>query len=311
MNPSAFFSYSWDDENHKRWVRDLAARLRKDSIDVKLDQWETAPGDQLPHFMEKSIRENDYVVIVCTPNYKHKSDNRTGGVGYEGDIMTSEIFVGKNQRKFIPILRGDRTGSLPSWLAGKYFVDFTSTTFYEQSYSDLLTTILNARETAPPLGEPKTSITPIVANKTNNKTDPFEFIDIKIKGVIVDEVTSPRNDGTAGSALYNVPFELSAEPPMEWRHLFVNNWDRPPEFSTRHRPGIATVYGRKVSLNGTTIDEVEQVHRKTLILALNETNKQMRQIMESRRSEHLQKESRANQHRENIKNVSDRLKFDD
>lgn len=82
--PNAFVSYSWDDEAHKTWVRDLSTRLRGDGVNVTLDQWATAPGDQLPQFMESAVRENDYVLIVCMPLYKEKSDKRLGGVGYEG-----------------------------------------------------------------------------------------------------------------------------------------------------------------------------------------------------------------------------------
>ena len=37
-HPTAFISYSWDDESHKSWVKELAARLRKDGVDVKLDR---------------------------------------------------------------------------------------------------------------------------------------------------------------------------------------------------------------------------------------------------------------------------------
>jgi len=88
MRPTAFISYSWDSDTHKKWVSDLGTRLRADGIDTKLDQWHAIPGDQLPHFMEREIRENQYVIIVCTPKYKVKSDDRKGGVGYEGDIMT-------------------------------------------------------------------------------------------------------------------------------------------------------------------------------------------------------------------------------
>jgi hypothetical protein len=43
---------------------------------VTLDQWELQPGDQLPAFMERAVRENDYVLIVCTPLYKRRSDER-------------------------------------------------------------------------------------------------------------------------------------------------------------------------------------------------------------------------------------------
>ena len=79
MIPSAFISYSWDNEGHKKWVKVLATKLRGEGIDIKLDQWETIPGDQLPHFMEKSIRENDYILIICTPKYKNKSDKEIRG----------------------------------------------------------------------------------------------------------------------------------------------------------------------------------------------------------------------------------------
>jgi hypothetical protein len=69
MSRSAFISYSWDDDAHKEWVRSLAERLRTDGVDVMLDRWAAVPGDQLPAFMERAIRENQFVVIVCTPRY--------------------------------------------------------------------------------------------------------------------------------------------------------------------------------------------------------------------------------------------------
>ena len=69
-NPTAFISYAWENSEAQKWVKDLATKLRTDGVDVKLDQWEVVPRDQLPHFMEKSVRENDLVLIVCTPKYK-------------------------------------------------------------------------------------------------------------------------------------------------------------------------------------------------------------------------------------------------
>jgi hypothetical protein len=122
--PTAFVSYSWDAPEHQRWVRDLAARLRLDGVETVLDQWHAAPGDQLPAFMEKSVRESQFVLVVCTPKYKLKSDGRHGGVGYEGDIMTAEVFTGTQRRKFIPILHsGNWQEAAPSWLLGSYYID--------------------------------------------------------------------------------------------------------------------------------------------------------------------------------------------
>lgn len=147
----AFLSYSWDDEAHRSWVLELSKRLRKDGIESILDQWHAIPGDNLPQFMETAIRENDFVIIICTPKYKQKADKRQGGVGYEGDIMTGEAFVLENRRKFIPILRqGEWKISAPSWLLGSYYLDFRGNNF-ENNYSILKATLHNRLPEPPPV----------------------------------------------------------------------------------------------------------------------------------------------------------------
>ena len=119
--PKAFISYSWEDEKHRVWVLELATRLRSNGVETILDQWHMAPGDQLSDFMERAVRENDYVLIICTPRYKERANGRIGGVGYEGDIMTAEALTSRNHRKFIPILRkGNWRDAAPSWVSGKY-----------------------------------------------------------------------------------------------------------------------------------------------------------------------------------------------
>ena len=124
-HPTAFISYSWDGEEHRSWVRDFATRLRADGISVTLDQWHAAPGDQLPAFMETAIRDHDLILLICTPKYKERSDGRTGGVGYEGDVMTAEVLARQNQRKFIPILRkGDWQEAAPSWVLANTTLTF-------------------------------------------------------------------------------------------------------------------------------------------------------------------------------------------
>ena len=133
--PRVFVSYSWDDEHHLKWVHDFAARLRADGIDAVIDLWRVVLGDQLPHFMERAVRENDFVLIVCTPRYKERSDSRVGGVGYEGDIMTAEVLSQGNHRKFIPVLRvGHWASAMPSWLLGKAGVDLRGNPYRETEY---------------------------------------------------------------------------------------------------------------------------------------------------------------------------------
>ena len=151
--PKTFISYSWDDDAHKEWVKQLATRLREDGVDVTLDRWHSAPGDQIPAFMERAVRENDFVIAVCTPRFKERSDERGGGVGYEGDIMTAYAFTGGDKRKFIPVLRrGSWREAAPTWLLGRAKIDLSRDPYSESEYEELLRTLHGAREEAPPIG---------------------------------------------------------------------------------------------------------------------------------------------------------------
>jgi len=308
-NPTTFISYAWESIDLKNWVKELATRLRQNGIDAKLDQWEIVPGDQMPHFMEKSVRENDYVIIICTPEYKTKSENRIGGVGYEGDIMTAEVLQNANHRKFIPILKsGTKETSIPSWLQGKYFVNLSNDHHFKKNFEDLITTILNVREVAPSLGKISNKYNKVA---TKQSDEPIKGEEIKIKGIIIDEVSLPLNDGSRGSALYKIPFELNKRPDYEWINLFIQAWNRPSRFTSMHRPGIASVYGNKIVLDGTTIEEVEKYHKDTLKLAVSTANNALREIKLQKKLREEAERKREEGHEKTIKNVSKRINFDD
>ena len=309
---SAFISYSWDDEEHREWVRELATRLRADGADVSIDRWAAVPGDQLPAFMERAIRDNEFVIIVCTPRYKRRSDAREGGVGYEGDIMTAEAMTSQNQRKFIPVLRsGEWKQAAPSWLLGKYYINLSGNPYSERDYADLVRTLLRIRETAPPIGAPMATISQgNRAGKSPQLGNASENDEIKITRVIVEDITEPRNDGTPGSALYSVPFALSRRPPSEWVKLFVANWNHPPRWTTMHRPGIAEISGSTVRLNGTTIEEVERYHRDTLQLAVNETNRQYREWRNEQDQRRDREQANREGHRKHVEDISKKITFE-
>lgn len=317
VNPTAFVSYSWDGDDHQAWVRSLAERLRRDGVDVKLDQWEMAPGDQIPEFMERSIRDNDFVVIICTPRYRIRSDGRRGGVGYEGDIMTGEVMTQRNRRKFIPVWRsGGWEEAAPSWLSSSYRIDLTGDPYDEEEYEDLLMTLRRKRTRPPPVGVTVRTRSPLARGHEvrDHKASPPHrhdpFVDIRILGVIVEEVTHPRNDGTRGSALYTVPFRLSGSPRALWANLFVKHWNSPARFTLRHRPGIARVSGDRLLLEGTTIEEVDEVHRPTLKFAIEAANREYREI--TRRKAELRRAAEAEQdrHRRNVEDVVSKMTFD-
>lgn len=303
--PKTFISYSWDNEEHKKRVASIATRLRGDGVEVILDQWDVVPGDQLPEFMEREIRENDYILIMCTPKYKVKSDAREGGVGYEGDIMTAEVFSKGNNRKFIPVLvSGTWDASAPSWLVGKYYIDLSNDAHFERGYQDLITTIHGQRPKAPPIGKKPDLTENVVSGQQKPKIE-----EIKIEGVIVDEVTSPRMDGTSGSALYKVPFRLTRTPTSRWSELFIQTWNRPPRYTTMHRPRIASVIGDKIILDGTTIEEVEKYHRDTLVLCVDVANEEENKLKTKELRRQEEERQRQEAHKNTVNDVSKRLKF--
>jgi hypothetical protein len=312
---SAFIAYSWETDEHRAWVLALATRLRGDGIETVLDQWHVVPGDQLPAFMEKAVRESDYVLIICTPRYKAGSDRREGGVGYEGDIITGEVLNTRNQRKFIPILRvGDWNASAPIWLAGKCHIDLRGEPYKENQYQDLLTTLLGTRAQPPPIRGAGAHAAPATAQARVDQPDTSSacaegFEPIQIAGIVVDEIGTPTGDGTRGSALYSVPFRLTRKPPREWAEFFVRAWDSPSSYTGEHRRGIASVYGDKVVLNRTTLEEVEKDHRDTLLLAAKVANAEYAELRARRLAEEARKRARLEAHKKSVEDTAKRIKF--
>ncbi|MBR8701632.1 hypothetical protein IX317_001523 [Fusobacterium sp. DD29] len=301
-NPRVFISYSWDDDNHKKWVNKFATELIKNGINVRIDQYDVDFGDSLPQFMETEITNADYVLIICTENYKTKADLRKNGVGYEGDIISGEILANHNKKKFIPVLRkGTVFSSIPTFLQGKLAIDLSSEKNYSTNFNDLITTLFDCKK-KPKIGK----IPKFILNKKeishDNKT-------IKILGIITDEVTIPKLDGSAGSALYSIPFKLSSHPSELWKTLFIKNWNYPPKFTTMHRPNIATVSHDKIILNGTTIEEVQQYHRDTLILCIAKTNEDEKKFLETKKRKEERNKILTNNHYQNILNKAKEIKF--
>ena len=136
------------------------------------------------------------------------------------------------------------------------------------------------------------------------------FEPIRILEIITEEIGVPRNDGTPGSSLYEVPFRLSSTPPSEWAGFFISSWDLPPSFSSMHRPGIANVVSDKIILDGTTLEEVEEYHKKTLLLAVQEANRKYLELLRRKEREEEQEAKRLQKHREAVQEKAKRIKFD-
>lgn len=144
-HPIVFISYSWDDEEHKKWVLDLANKLRENGIDVILDRYYLSAGKSVTYFVENSIKRADRIIIVYTPNYKLKADKRTGGVGYEYSIINSGLYQNQTDSdKIIPIIRrGTVDESIPTFMTQFIHIDMRNDSNYDNSYTDLIREIFN------------------------------------------------------------------------------------------------------------------------------------------------------------------------
>lgn len=138
-----------------------------------------------------------------------------------------------------------------------------------------------------------------------------ESYPIKILGIVAEEVTTPRNDGTRGSALYAVPFKLCRPVSSLWARQFEQTWDHPPSYTSMHRPGICRVSGDRIILNGTTLDEVERVHKETLKVVLDAVNARVEELEREAQLREAEQRRRIQAHADDVKQRAGRIKFGD
>lgn len=300
--PNVFISYSWETKEHNEWVKELADLLLDNGVNAILDEYDIEPGERIPHFMEEAVTKSDKVLIICTEKYKQKADYRAGGVGYEEHIISDELMQGR-ENKFIPILRhGSGDSAIPKCLKGKKYYDLTKSLKprYDE-IEDILLYGIFEQQKKPALGKRPEIVTHYKKNENSE--------DIRILEIIAGEVTAPRNDGTLGCALYKVPFRLSKSPSNLWAELFIDAWNNPLSFSTMHRPGIASVYGNKIVLNGTTLEEVQKYHKATLIACVNIANKKEKEILQREEDRRIKAQQMEEERKRKVEELAEKIVF--
>jgi tetratricopeptide (TPR) repeat protein len=109
-HPKVFISYSHDSREHSNHVRELSDRLRADGIDCALDQYEFPPSEGWPRWMDKQMRDTDFVLMICTETYYHRvmGEEEQGkglGVRWEGHLIYQQLYDQQTvNAKFIPVL---------------------------------------------------------------------------------------------------------------------------------------------------------------------------------------------------------------
>ena len=188
--PKLFISYSWSNEEHEKWVINLATELLESGIDVKLDKWDLKVGHNSITFMEKMVSDKNInkVLIVCDEKYAQKSDNKIGGVGTESQIISSEVYKKQEQEKFVvAVTEKDSEGNpfLPIYYKDRLYIDFTNPDSYKKSLEDLVRWVFDK----PKYVKPKIGLPPDYVQKEEklkihkkniNNNDKF-FAEVKNK----------------------------------------------------------------------------------------------------------------------------------
>ena len=125
--PRVFVSYSWDSVDHTGRVLELADALRGRGIDVILDQYvHPTPEEGWPRWMDRSLDEAQFVLMVCTETYRRRVMGREEpgkgfGVRWEGSLIYNRIYNDKpSGSRFIPILLlpGSEPAHIPNPVQG-------------------------------------------------------------------------------------------------------------------------------------------------------------------------------------------------
>jgi tetratricopeptide (TPR) repeat protein len=143
-SPKVFISYSHDSEEHKERVRLLANRLRQDGVDATIDQYEASPPEGWPVWMERQVRESDFVLVICTETYLKRAERREEpdkghGVMWESVLTYQQIYdAGSRNEKFIPVLlAGDEHSHIPAPLKSATSYKCTTDDEYKELYRRL------------------------------------------------------------------------------------------------------------------------------------------------------------------------------
>jgi hypothetical protein len=77
-----------------------------------------------------------------------------------------------------------------------------------------------------------------------------------------------------------------------------------------HRPGIASIQGDTIVLDGTSMEELEQYHVETLRGVLDVVNQKVGEFERRERAERSQQAEAERSHQQSVDDVAGRLRFD-
>ena len=163
--PECFISYAWGVPEHERWVeKRLATDLQKAGIGVVLDRWHNAQiGASVARFIER-IEKSDRIIMVGTPLYRRKYENKDTSTGYvvaaEVDLIANRLLGTEAQKQSVLplLLDGEKTASLPPLLHGRVYADFRNELAYFTTAFDLILSLYQLPPNHPAVADLRESL---------------------------------------------------------------------------------------------------------------------------------------------------------
>lgn len=258
--PRVFISYAWEDEENNNWIQEFAHTLMNKGINVYIDRKDLNYGDSISKFIDNNIEKADYILVICTKKYKEKSELRIGGVGYEVNIFANHVMNGKNKKKIIPILReGSQETSIPLFLSGKYYIDFSS----QEKYSENLNKLVDF------LRDGITESVNITSNRKLNFLFPGSvYNEITILDHSLTKLEIPYLNKPEFSNYIKFVFTLSSTPSDIWKAFFHQYWKR----NNLGIPSKIMILENEIILNGFLNHHLINYLKDKIFLCVDEAN---------------------------------------
>lgn len=165
--PECFISYAWGVLDHEHWVeKRLAIDLQKAGIKVVLDRWHNAQiGASVARFIER-IEKSDRIIMVGTPDYRRKYENKDTNTGYvvaaEVDLINNRLLGTEEQKSSVLplLLTGEQRAALPPLLHGRVYADFRNDEAYFTTAFDLILSLYNLPPTHSAVADLRESLLP-------------------------------------------------------------------------------------------------------------------------------------------------------
>jgi hypothetical protein len=237
-----FVSYSHDNDDHKAWVLQLATRLRSNSVDIILDQWHLNLGSDLAAFMEQGLSKSRRVLCICSEKYIEKANSKLGGVGYEKQIITSELMNDLNSDWVIPVIKNNPSSKkLPIFIAGRLYVDFENELLYEKNYEELLRNLVD---------EPVLPIPPLGPN-------PFKADQFQVDGKFIPSSEKYVSPSTKGKVTFDYSNNNGLYSIGQGTLLFELKFSKSSDRNIQLLNDPATIYSVAIVKDKEEISEVD------------------------------------------------------